>query len=236
MKKVVFIVLTIGLFFGLLISYLLFDNKDIEEKEILMPWDLYENYLPKAYSIIDGIILNEDIYGISKDNYVELKDLTNEEKNVIVLAYLIETGQIYEENITFNKFDLVGYELFKEHLEREEFIKSNSMIYLKENDNTKSFDNIGIIKEYINIKNVLKGNIRTSYKKGDLIYFDIPLTYLYSDNEKVSYSKDSKFNSIYCEETSCINKLEYKTYRITFKLDETDNKYKFISSKVMVNN
>ena len=234
MKKMIFLFFTIGLFIGLGSMYLIYkDDGEVIINEEALPWDLYDEYYLKSMTIIDSILLNDRVYGISKSDEVTLDDLTDEEKNAIVATYAYKKDMLKKGSLSFTKYDLLSLELFGKTIEKGTGIETYSGFVLVKDKDNKKYDIAYVLKEYIEFRSVVTNKVKGAYKYGDTIYFDIPITYRKQNNGGEYYSSDSKFEKIYCGGYECINKLKYKTYRITFNLDKEDSKYKFVSSKVV---
>lgn len=235
MRRNIFIFITIGIFVGLIGTYFYYrDNGKETIKEEILTFDLYDEYYLKVKTLFDSVNLNSKEYGIVKSDEVLVSDLSNQEKNNIIGTYAYNKDLFDKEKFTFTKFDLLSLEIFGNTIDKEDSIDTYDGFVISVNEKKKIYDLSYKLVEYIEYKSLIMDNIRGAYKYGDTIYFDVPITFYKTNNNEISYSNDPFFENIYCKGYDCVNKLKYKVYRVTFKYDKSDSKYKFLSSKVMV--
>lgn len=230
MKKNIVLFIFIGIFIGLGTTYFAYDKvfKKDEVKVELLQWNLYDEnkILPEIF--IKGVMLNRNIYGVLKNDSVKVSDLTEEEKAIVIFNYIRDTYEDYYA-ITFDMYEKASYELFKEQVEKLEMVYDYNSNFYQADFDKKVFKTGSVLVEYATYDSVRVDDTYDAYKYGDMIYFDVPLTFVRYEKDNNIFSNNKEFTNIYCEGYECNPR--YIKYRLSFKLDTLDNKYKFVESK-----
>ena len=230
MKGKIFFVILLGLFIGLGSTYFMYD-KIINQKETeeILTWDLYKGNIEVLDLFVNSYNPDIDYYGIYKEDEINVSNLSNEDKVIMIYEYLKKNQMLDGVFIKYTLFNDISNLLFNTNITFDKVSVDNNTI-LKKNSSHNSYEMISYDNKIVNLFKVINKGVKKAYKYGDVIYFDVMVTFA---NENIidnvyKYSLSPKFSSILCEGTNCKRKLKNVVYRITFK--EVDGKYYFESS------